>query len=180
MESNASPRGEGRRSAILMVIAFLGMGVFLFWLNVSSKTPEVAIIEMSATDSLAASAVTVQSAVLGADPMAQAGQLIRVEDVDVAGAIGSTAFWTQLEGRDDPFLVHMDSVVAADSIAVSPGDRVTLVGSIRAMSDSVADAWEAAGSISENQKFEVTFASSYLEIMNLMVIRAGGGDAGGN
>ena len=180
MESNASQGGEGRRSTILMVIAFLGMGMFLFWLNVRSETPEVAIIEMSAADSLAASAVTVQAAVLGADPMAQAGQLIRVEDVDVAGAIGSTAFWTQLQGRDDPFLVHMDGAMAADSITVGAGDRVTMVGSMYAMSDSVADAWEAAGSISENQKFEVTFASSYLEIMNLMVIRAGGGDAGGN
>ncbi len=180
MESNVSQGGEGRRSVILMVVAFLGMGVFLFWLSVTSQTPEVAIVEMSTTDSLAASAVTVEAAVLGADPMAQAGQLIRVEDVDVAGAIGSTAFWTQLEGRNDPFLVHMDAAVAADSIVVGPGDRVTIVGNIYTMSDSVADAWEAAGIINENQKFEVTFAASYLEIMNLMVIPAGGGGAGGN
>ena len=38
----------------------------------------------------------------------------------------------------------------------------------------------AAGSISENQKFAVTFASSFLEIMDLMVVRMGGGDGGGN
>ncbi len=180
MESTVSQDGEGRRSTILMVVAFLGMGAFLFWLNITAQTPELAIIEGSTPDSLTASAVTVQAAVLGADPMAQAGQLIRVEDVDVAGAIGSTAFWTQLEGRNDPFLVHMDAAVAADSIVVGPGDRVTIVGNIYAMSDSVADAWEAAGSISENQKFEVTFAASYLEIMNLMVIRAGGGGGGEN
>ncbi len=149
-------------------------------MSVRSETPEVAIIEMSSADSLTASAVTVQSAVLGADPMAQAGQLIRVENVSVAGAVGSTAFWTTLAGRPDPFLVHMNARVAADSINVAAGDRVTIVGNIYTMSDSVADAWEAAGSINENQKFEVTFAASYLEIMDLMVIRAGGGDGGGN
>lgn len=180
MESSVSQGGEGRRSAILMTVAFLSMGAFLFWLSVTAHTPEVAIIEVSTSDSLAASAVTVQAAVLGADPMAQAGQLIRVEDVNVAGTIGSTAFWTELAGRPDPFLVHMDAMVAADSITVAAGDRVTVVGSVYTMSDSVADAWEAAGSISENQKFEVTFAASYLEIMDLMVIRAGGGDGGGN
>ena len=180
MESTVSQDGEGRRSTILMVVAFLGMGAFLFWLNITAQTPELAIIEVSAADSLTASAVTVQPAVLGADPMAQAGQLIRVEDVNVAGAIGASAFWTELAGRLDPFLVHMDAAVAADSVAVGPGDRVTLVGNIYTMSDSVADAWAASGSISDNQKFEVTFADSFLEIMDLMVIRAGGGDGGGN
>ncbi len=175
MESSTAQEGEARRSTILMTVAFLGMGVFLFWLSVTSQSTEVAIIEVSTPDTLAASAVTVQAAVLGADPMAQAGQLIRVEDVNVAGAIGSTAFWTELAGRPDPFLVHMDAAVAADSIAVGAGDRVTIVGSVHAMSDSVADAWAAAGSISENQKFEVTFATHYLEIMDLLVIRPGGG-----
>jgi hypothetical protein len=42
------------------------------------------------------------------------------------------------------------------------------------MSDSVADAWAAAGHITDNQKFEVTFAQSFMEIMDLMVIRVGG------
>ncbi|GMR13242.1 MAG: hypothetical protein BMS9Abin29_1447 [Gemmatimonadota bacterium] len=175
MESTASQDRESKRSAMLMVVAFLSMGAFLVWLGVAAQTSEVAIVEVSATDSLAASAVTVQAAVLGADPMAQAGQLIRVEDLNVAGAIGSTAFWTTLEGRPDPFLVHMDSAVVADSIAVGPGDRVTVVGNIYEMSDSVADEWEATGSISENQKFEVTFATSFLEIMDLTVIRPGAG-----
>lgn len=178
MESSAAHDGERRRSTILMVVAFLGMGVFLVWLNITSRSEEVAIIEVSTTDSLAASAVTVQAAVLGADPMAQAGQLIRVEDVNVAGAVGATAFWTELAGRMDPFLVHMDEAVAADSIAVGPGDRVTLVGNVHLMSDSVADSWAASGSISDNQKFEVTFATAFLEIMDLMVIRAGGGGEG--
>ncbi len=180
MESSASHDGERRRSTILMVVAFLSMGVFLVWLNITARTEEIAIIEVSTLDSLSASAVTVQAAVLGADPMAQAGQLIRVEDVNVAGAIGASAFWTELAGRPDPFLVHMDAAVAADSITVGPGDRVTLVGNIYMMSDSVADSWAASGSISENQKFEVTFAASFLEIMDLMVIRAGGGGGEGN
>lgn len=180
MEPIASLEGERKRSAILMAVAFLSMGAFLFWLNIKAESPELAIIEVSTSDTLSASAVTVQPAVLGADPMAQAGQLIRVEDVVVAGAIGSTAFWTQLEGRQDPFLVHMVAAVAADSIVVGPGDRVTMVGNIHAMSDSVANAWEAAGNISDSQRFEVTFATSFLEIMDLMVVRAGGGGSGEN
>lgn len=179
MEPIASLAGERKRSAILMAGAFLSMGAFLLWLNVKAESPELAVVEVSTPDSLAATAVTVQAAVLGADPMAQAGQLIRVEDVIVAGAIGSTAFWTQLEGRPDPFLVHMDAAVAADSIIVGPGDRVTMVGNVQTMSDSVANEWESAGHISDSQKFEVTFATSFLEIMDLMVVRAGGGGGGG-
>ncbi len=176
MDPSAAQNREGRRSAMLMVGAFLGIAVFFVWLGVAANTSEVAIMEVSTPDSLSASAVTVQAAVFGADPMAQAGQLIRVEDVRVAGAIGTTAFWTELAGRPDPYLVHMNAAVAADSLQVVPGDRVTIVGNVYSMSDSVADAWEASGSISENQKFEVTFATSFLEIMDLMVVRVGGGD----
>ena len=178
MESTGSQVGGDRLPAILMVVSFIGIGGFLFWLSVKAQPEEVAIVEISASDSLAATAVTVQAAVLGADPMAQAGQLIRVEDVPVAGNVGSRAFWTDMPNHPGPFLIHLDSAVVADSVLVNPGDQVTLVGSVLQMSDSVADAWEAAGAISGNQKFEVTFAESFLEIMDLLVIRgAGGGGA---
>jgi len=173
MASSGSRSGAGH-ATILMAVAFLSIGGFLFWLNIAARTEGVEVVEGPEANPATASAVLVSAEVLGADPSAQIGEFIRVEDVVVAGGVGATAFWTNLLNRPDPFLVHMDEAVAATGTTVGVGDQVTIVGSVLVMSDSIADAWVAAGSISDGQKFEVTFASSFMEIMDLMVVRVGG------
>ena len=108
-----------------------------------------------------------------------AGQEIRLREIPVSSRLGSQMFWTQLPGQQgmmQPYLLALDSALAADSVTVEPGETVTVVGQVHPVTDSVLNGWVQTGVIEEGQRLEAEFATSFMRVSG--VRRAPGGDAG--
>ena len=166
-------------SLVLMISTFVVVGGFLAWLNTKAAEQEVAVVEdTSGGPDLLGSAPVVDAAVFGSDPMAHSDGVVRVNNLLVQSAVGSQAFFVEMPNQPGPYLVKMEARVVADSVSVPSGSRVSLVGRVQAMSDSVADDWVASGAITENDRILATFAQSFLEAVDIIVM-AGGGDADG-
>ena len=181
MASFGSPKGASDRgSLVLMVVAFVMVGGFLVWLNVKAANIEVAVVEdTSGADGLG-SAPVVEAAAFGSDPMAHSSGVIRINNLSVESGVGSQAFFVAMPNQPGPYLMKMGARVVADSVSVSSGSRVSVVGRVYAMSDSVADDWVATGAIREDDKILATFAQSFLEVVDIEVMAGGGGDGGGD
>ncbi len=168
-------------SVILMVATFVVVGGFLAWLNKQAAETQVEVVEdTSGRGGLLGSARIVEAAVFGSDPMAHSEGVVRINNLTVQSAVGSQAFFVEMPNQPGPYLVKMGARVVADSVSVPSGSRVSVVGRVYAMSDSVADAWVASGAITENDKILATFASSYLQIEDIIVMAGGGGGDGGD
>ena len=168
-------------SVILMVAAFVVVGGFLAWLNVEAADTEVAVVEDASggADALGG-APTVDVSVFGADPMAHADGVIRINNVEAQSAVGTQAFFVDI-GQPIPYLIRMGDRVAADGVVVASGATVSVVGQVYAMSDSVADDWVANGTLTEDDKILATIGSSYMEIVDIVIAAgAAAGDGGGD
>lgn len=167
-------------SVILMVAAFAIIGGFMAWLNTQTAETEIEVVEDTSGDSgLLGSALVVDLGVFGSDPMVHAGGVIRLNNLSVQSAVGTQAFFVEMPNQPGPYLIRMGARVVADSIAVPSGSTVSLVGQVYAMSDSVANEWVASGAITEADKILATFAQSFLEIVDIIVM-TGGDDGGGD
>ena len=71
-------------------------------------------------------------------------------------------------------LVKMSETLVADSISVVIGQNVSVIGRVYQMTDSIADAWVAVGSLSEGNKIVASFAESFLEALDIIVVADGG------
>ncbi len=167
-------------SVVLMVATFVIIGGFLAWLNIQTAESEVEVVlDSSAGSGLLDSAPIVDAATFGSDPMAHTAGVIRINNLSVQSAVGSAGFFVEMPNQPGPYLIKMGARVLADSVAVPSGSTVSLVGQVYAMSDSVADDWVASGAITENDRILATFAQSFLEIVDIIVMEGGGGDDGG-
>ena len=124
----------------------------------------------------------VEAGTFGSDPLALSGIVIRLNNLSVQSALGSEAFFVDVPNQPGPYLIKMGARVVADSVVVPGGSMVTVIGRVFAMSDSVADAWVAEGALSEGDKILATFAQSYLEAADIILLSegGGGGDGGSN
>ncbi len=161
-----------------MISAFVIVGGFLAWLNMKAADIEVAVVEDTSGDSESLdSARVVEAAVFGSDPMAHSNGVVRINDLSVEGAVGSQAFFVAMPNHPGQYLIKMGARVVEDGVSVPSGSRVSVVGRVYAMSDSVADDWVATGAITEDDRILAAFAQSFLEAV---VVMAGGGDGGGD
>ena len=169
-------------SVILMVATFFVIGGFLTWLNIQAAETEVAVVEddAGAEDTLGGAPV-VDGELFGVDPMAHADGLVRINNLTAQSAVGTQAFFVEMPGQQSPFLIRMGDRVAADGVVVTSGATVSVVGQVYAMSDSVASDWVANATLTENDKILATIGSSYMEIVDIVVMAgsSGGGDGGG-
>jgi hypothetical protein len=166
-------------SVILMVLTFLTVAGFLYWLRGEAADTQVAVVEAGPSDAgLLDSAPIVDAPVFGSDPLAHTEGVIRINNLAVQSAVGGEAFFVEMPNHSGPYLVKMGARVIADSVSVPSGSTVSVVGRVYAMSDSVADDWVASGAITEDDKILATFAQSYMEIVDIIVM-AGGGDTDG-
>ena len=181
MASFGSRKGaSGTGSLVLVIMTFVVVGGFLVWLNIQAAETEVAVVEdTSGGSDEAASAPVVEAAVFGSDPMANSGGVFRINGLAVQSNVGSQAFFVEMPNQSGPYLVKMGPRVVADSVSVVSGSRVSVVGRVYAMSDSVADDWVASGAITENDRILATFAESFLEAVDIIVAGGGGADGGG-
>lgn len=94
-----------------------------------------------------------------ADPEAHVGHEIRLTNAYVDSRMGERAFWLKLSNQG----LYLVRGTAENSAAGQPGRRVTAVGPIREMTDSVIEAWIAEGAITTDQEMEARYAESYMD-----------------
>ncbi len=156
-----SQKGAAGTAMLLMMVAFLGIGGFMYWLNVAAAETQVLVEENgSGTDSQAMGMAFSQFA---SDPAAHMEADVSVRGVEVASVMGEYQFWTQLD-PNTPFLVRLNPEVVSGGLAFAYGDALTVTGRVRAMSDSVLAEWIASGTLTEDQRFEAEFAENFLEV----------------
>jgi len=153
-----STRGAGAPTLVLMLLAFLAIGGFMYWLNISSAATAVEVVETP--DEPTAAAGGMAFAEFAADPSAFSGQAISVNGVAVASVMGANAFWTELS-QNAPFLIRLNPSL---SMSVAQGDVLSVTGTVVSMSDSILDAWTADGSFTnDTQRLEAEFAETFFE-----------------
>lgn len=116
----------------------------------------------AATDTLSARAdaiAAVDLATFSADPEAHEGHEIRLADVPVDSRMGTEGFWLKLPNQG----LYLVRGTADNAGAVQAGQRVTVAGTVRAMSDSVVTAWIEEGAITADQEMEARYATSYMD-----------------
>ena len=183
MVERSSRRGAVDLGVVLMVLSFVVIGYFLYWLQGQAAVERAAATvmedtteEVDANDPFAsATRVTGGELVTGAGAGAFEGQVVRVEPTQVASLLGQQGFW--LDVAQSPFLVAYGPTLLADSVTASPGSTVTVTGTVRAMSDSVATAWLETGRIGQGDQLAASFASHFIEAEQ---IQTAPGRSGGN
>ena len=169
MVSFGSRRGEaGALTVYLMAAAFLSVAGLMAWLYVRAAPVEVEVVEGDSVVEEEAPTV-VATDVFGANPLAQEGMFIRLNGLPVQSLVGSEAFFSQVPGQSSPYLVKMIPEVPASGVVVEGGATVSVVGTVHAMSDSVADAWVASGGISAGDRILAVFAESFFEATGVTV-----------
>lgn len=178
MEETNVERGsaESRLTWLWMTVAIVMIGGFLVWLGATSEPTQVSVVEEAEED---ASIATVPVDTFAARSASYAGQEIRLRDIRVASLLGSRMFWTQLPGEQQgittPYLLALDSTLAADSVTVQGGETLTVIGRVEPVTDSVLARWIETGAITESQRLEAEFATSFFQVRE--VRRAGGGSS---
>ncbi len=187
MGDKASRRGAANLGMPLMIMAFLAMIGFLYWLNLQSKAHEAereaAIEEQMRADSAEADlgAITISPDAIQMDASPYEGQVVKLENVPVASGLGHQGFWLEMPNKN-PFLVSLTEAVKAEGVTVTAGQHATVVGTVRAMADSVLNAWTTAGSIGEGDRLAAEFATYYIDATRVKVVGTGAnpGNGGSN
>lgn len=163
-----SRRGQSKLGVPLMILAFLVMGGFMYWLNITAEPTQPAQVEMEEepAPSGTTSGVLVPVDSLKLSPEGYEGELIRVEGLQVAQAMGSRTYYVDLpETVSQPassFLVRLDDDLAAAGASAPMGTALTMVGTLSVMNDSTVTQWEESGSIGEVDRMLAEVATHYL------------------
>lgn len=133
---------SGRLTPVLMIAAFLAVAGFLYWLTLVSEPTEIAVAQEEEDTALELGLETFQ---IRAEDIQ--GERVRLEEIEVGSMVGDGVFLFLLpEGTT--YLVRFTPAVA-NNTRVVPQDRLTVTGTVLAMSDSVLDAWEAEGTLQD-------------------------------
>lgn len=171
MPNNGSRRGATNLGTPLMIVAFVVIGGFLWWLGqqaAAERAMQAAQEEAAAAEDTVPTVQTVPVGDIEVDATPYVGQEIRIAGTNVASLLGDQGFWLETPGGN-PFLVSMGPEVQAAGVNVTAGSRVTAVGTIHEMNDSVLTAWVDGGSIAEGDRIVAEFATHYLEADDVLV-----------
>lgn len=174
MPDNGSRRGAADLGTPLMILAFAVIAGFLYWLaGEAQQEREMRVVEETPAEDPASGVqrVTPQDIMMDATPYE--GQEIRIDALTVASLLGEQGFWLEMP-NGNPFLVSMSPEVTASGTTVAAGSRATVIGTVRAMSDSTLTAWTEAGTIAEGDRIVAEFATHYIEATD---VRTSGGGA---
>lgn len=151
---------------ILMIVAVLSVGGFLYWLNVTAQPTQSEVVEGSdeaEEEAAFAGALSVSLGEFTQNPKEWVGQRVRLDEISVASPLGPEAFWTTLSNQQ-PYLIRLDTAVVRRGFEVSGGDSASVGGLVHPMTDSVLDAWMADSVIvNQGQRAEAQFATTFLE-----------------
>lgn len=157
-----SRSGAVQPATLLMLLCFLVMGGFLYWISITAEPTEIVIEEPDDDEMVNEVAFSDFSA----GPPTYLGQELTLRDVAVSSPLGPHAFWTSLEdAQQTAYLLHFSDLLVADSVSVTAGSMVDVSGTVTAMSDSILDAWEAAGSLpGAADRIQAEFAETFIEV----------------
>lgn len=185
MAPAASRRGAVDLGIPLMILAFLIMGGFMWWLygqSEAERAADQAVLEeqMAAAadtvDTSGATIVAMGDIHLNAAPYEDS--LVRLDGVEIASVLGSQGFW--LDTPSNPFLVSLSDELLAQGMTFTTGAPVRVIGTIRAMTPDIAQAWLDAGSINDGDKLAAEFATHFLEAQSVIGEGVSDGNDGGS
>ncbi len=187
MGQNASRRGAANLGMPLMIAAFVVVGVFMYWLYMQSEAERQLELQEAARVAAEQAERDAMGQILDVtalqmDASPYMGRIISVEDAAVAGRLGTQGVWLEMP-NGNPFLVSFSEGVKAEGVSVDAGQTATITGTVLAMSDSVATAWVASGSISEGDQLAAQFATHFLDASRVRVtgtVPPPDGNDGGN
>ena len=165
---------SGATGTVLKVLSFVFIGGFLWWLTGRSEeyVMSITVEEPERDRQDLSSAVVVPADVFGANPTGQGDNLIQINQLTIQSLLDSEAFFVEVASQ--PYLVKMSETLVADSISVVIGQNVSVIGRVYQMTDSIADAWVAVGSLSEGNKIVASFAESFIEALDVTAYSAPG------
>lgn len=176
-----SRRGASNLGLPLMLAAFVAMGGFLYWLYVTAEPTQPAVvgIEEDSAEAATQTGMMVEPDSLKTSPERYEGQQIRVENVEVTQNMGRTTMFVDLpESANLPpqsFLVRIGPAIDSAAAAPQSGSRVTVVGTLAAMSDSIVTDWIDSGSITETDRLLVEFATHFMIADEIQTRSSGSG-----
>ncbi len=179
MATLGSRRGFAEKFSLpLMLLAFVLVGGFLYWLNITAEPTEVAIAEEVEERGSTASSILSLDDFL-ANPEGQVDATVEVTGARVASLLGTQAFWI---GPDDaPYLVKLSPELVEAGTEMVPGAMVSVIGTVYMMSDSVLTAWDALGAFgNQGDRIVAEFATSFLEASDVREQGGGAPDGAGS
>lgn len=173
-----SRAGGGNVSVLLMIATVLAVGGFFYWLS-RNAVPTEGPPEESAADPGMDSGAVVALEDFAAGTSDYVGQAVTLQGVRVLQLFGPRAFWFPLaDSLSTPYLVHLSEQAVADSAPVAAGSVFDVSGTVTTMTDSVLNAWDAAGYfVQENDRFLAEYAIDFFEA-GRVVESEGSGPAG--
>jgi hypothetical protein len=159
----------GAFGAVSMIVAFVVMGLFIYWLSVVSEptTPAVAVEEVAASPA-------VPLGQFAANPTAYINTPVDLEGVQVQEVLGGQAFFFALPDGT-PYLVKVPAATGMPGVQVSAGDQMRVTGMVAMMSDEVLQAWDSAGVFSAPaQRTMVGSVPSFLAAQSVQVTQPAG------
>lgn len=179
MATMGSRRGFADKLSLpLMLLAFVLVGGFLYWLNLTAEPTEIEIVEESTGDRGPSASAILNVDDFLANPEGQIDAVVEVTDARVASRLGPQAFWI---GPDDaPYLVKMSPELVNGGATVLVESTVNITGTVYMMSDSVLNSWDTLGVFANaGDRIVAEFATSFLEAMAVEQSGGGGGETGG-
>jgi len=134
----AQAKQKGGFSTVAMILAFVGIGVFMYWLSIASEPTEFAVAEEGPQTQVVSLTQFAQN------PSAFGDDEIELEGVEVQEVIGSHLFFFEVPGLGS-YLVRLNPALVQGGLLVLPGDRGRLVGTVHMMNEDVLDGWQAEG-----------------------------------
>ena len=155
MDQNRWHRASNRLAVSMMTVGLIGLAACGGGEEAEAPAEEPAAAAPAAPTM--PDATVIESMQLQTGAAGLAGQTVRVNGLAVQSLLGTKAFWVALPNKN-PFLI-----VTAEDAAVSNGQTVDVVGTVRQMNPATLNEWVTSGRISENQKLEAEFATEYIE-----------------
>lgn len=164
-------RGATSMTVPLMLGAFVLLAGFLYWLSLNAEpTAPPEITEEDPVEEEMVESQVVDPSAFETGTAGYTGLVVRLDDVNVAQAIGQNAFFIDLPRT--PFLVHMGPELSAAGMPPL-GQQATVVGEVVEMNDSIISAWSEAQEFGEGDRPLIEFATHYIEAVQ---IRTADGD----
>ncbi|MEZ4415152.1 MAG: hypothetical protein R3E10_05305 [Gemmatimonadota bacterium] len=158
-----SRKGASGAATLLMIVAFLAIGGFMYWLSLTAEPSQAVMVEEEEPEAMPGEGALVTVADFTGNPAGYVDQTIRMEDIEVVSLLGNHAFWTKLT-NDQPYLVRVDPALFVNGLVLTAGGTADVSGTVRIMSDSVLDAWQNGGSFTNDvNRIEAEFAESYID-----------------
>lgn len=164
-------RADSRRGAAaggsvgLMVAAFLCFAGFIYWLSQTAAPSDLQLTdaEGAGADDPRAAAQFVAIDNFAGNPIGYEGRLIHLVDVPVSSALGSSLVWLELP-NDVLYLVRMPADAVTSGMAPARGQMVEVVGTVGTMTPEILDEWVTNGVVSEDDRIEAEFATSFMNL----------------